>query len=307
MGLLLWLPACSPPLGIGGGGPGEALNRTADSSPTPQELLARRAIPLTPTATLQATATKTPKPDLTATQFSAIIVEEPVEVVIETPTVVPTEPAGFSICSPLKEIIRNDLPRVVSDGYHPPPRSRPDDRHEGVDIAYYHWKGLGPIAKTPITSVLAGKVAAALKDTFPYGNFVIVETPGEAIPEEIREALNISTGQSLYLLYAHMEENSLQVSLGDSVSACQIVGAVGRTGNTQAYHLHLETRLGLPGASFDGMSNFTDSATDDEKRNYRPWRVSGKYVHFDPMVLLLYGLEGPLVTPELSLPLKEVE
>jgi murein DD-endopeptidase MepM/ murein hydrolase activator NlpD len=205
---------------------------------------------------------------------------------------------------PVKDILRGPAP-LISDGYHPPPRTRPDDRHEGVDIAYYHWKGLGPIAKTPITSVLAGKVAAALKDTFPYGNFVIVETPREAIPEEIREALNISTGQSLYLLYAHMEENSLEVALGDQVTACQVVGAVGRTGNTQAYHLHLETRLGPAGATFDSMSNFTDQATEDEKRNYRLWRISGKYQHFDPMRLLLYGLDGILATPEQSLPQKE--
>jgi murein DD-endopeptidase MepM/ murein hydrolase activator NlpD len=307
VGLLVWLSACSPPLGVSGGGPSLALDPPDQSSPTPQELLARRAIPLTPTATLRATATVTLTPDLTATQLAALAMQPSVTVATETPTEVPTAPAGFSICAPLKDILREDLPRLISDGYHPPPRSRPDDRHEGVDIAYYHWKGLGPIAKTPITSVLAGKVAAALKDTFPYGNFVIVETPGEAIPEEIREALNISTGQSLYLLYAHMEEDSLQVSLGDSVSACQIVGAVGRTGNTQAYHLHLETRLGPPGASFDSMSNFTDSATDEEKRNYRLWRVSGKYVHFDPMELLLYGLETPTATPRQSLPLKENE
>jgi murein DD-endopeptidase MepM/ murein hydrolase activator NlpD len=253
------------------------------------------------------TATITPEPDLTATLLAASAVNTPVEVVSETPTNIPTAVAGFSICAPLKDIIRDDLPRLISDGYNPPPRTRPDDRHHGVDFAYYHWKGGGPIAGTPIQSVLAGRVAMALEGTFPYGNVVIVETSGDAIPEEIHTALNISTGQSLYLLYAHMEESSLQVAPGDLVTACQVIGAVGRTGNTEAYHLHLETRLGLSGTTFEGMSAFTDEATDDEKRNYRLWRISGKYQHFDPMRLLLYGLDGALVTPEARLPQKEAD
>jgi murein DD-endopeptidase MepM/ murein hydrolase activator NlpD len=253
------------------------------------------------------TATITPEPDLTATQLAASSVDAPLETVTETPTNVPTAPAGFSICAPLKEVIRDDLPRLISDGYNPPPRTRPDDRHHGVDFAYYHWKGGGPIAGTAIQSVLAGRVAMALEGTFPYGNVVIVETPGDAIPDELHAALNISAGQSLYLLYAHMEESSLQVEPGDTVTACQVVGAVGRTGNTEAYHLHLETRLGPSGTTFDGMSAFTDEATDDEKRNYRLWRISGKYQHFDPMRLLLYGLDGALVTPEGSLPQKEAD
>jgi murein DD-endopeptidase MepM/ murein hydrolase activator NlpD len=304
LGLLAWLASCRPPLGSGDS-LSMLLDPPGESTETPVELLARRAIPLTPTATLRDTATLTLTPDLTATQLASLVLQSPVMPASETPTETPTAPVGFSICAPVEGILREDLPRLISDGYHPPPRSRPDDRHEGIDIAYYHWKGLGPIAKTPITSVLAGKVAAALQDTFPYGNFAIVETPGEAIPEEIREALSISTGQSLYLLYAHMEESSLEVALGDTIAACQVVGAVGRTGNTQAYHLHLETRVGPSGASFDSMSNFTDQASEDEKRNYRLWRVSGKYEHFDPMLLLLYGLEAPTATPRQSLPPKE--
>ena len=307
LGGLFWLSACSPPLGVGGGGPSLAKSPTIQSSATPQELLARRAVPLTPTETSIATATITPKADLTATQLAASIVQKPAVVESATPTEIPTEPAGFSICAPLKDILRDDLPRLISDGYDPPPRNRADDRHHGVDFAYYHWKAGGPIAGTGIQSVLAGWVAMALESTFPYGSVVIVETPSETIPEDLRIALNISTGQSLYLLYAHMEENSLQVAPGDPVSACQIIGAVGRTGNTEAYHLHFETRLGPSGTTFDGMSAFTDQATDDEKRNYRLWRISGKYQHFDPLLLLLYGLDGPLETPERSLPQKEYD
>jgi murein DD-endopeptidase MepM/ murein hydrolase activator NlpD len=305
MGLLIWLSACDASLGVGGGGPGKESNRPAQPSVTPQELLARRAIPLTPTATSRPTATKTPSPDLTATQLAASGVQVPAELVLVAPTGTPETPPEFRICSPLYDILREDLPRLVSDGYNPPPRLRPDDRHHGVDFAYYHWKGGGPIAGSAVQSVLAGRVAMVLEGVFPYGNVVIVETPGDDIPEDIRAALDISTGQALYLLYAHMQENSLKVSLGNPVTACQVIGAVGRTGNTEAFHLHLETRLGPLGTTFNSMSAFTDEATDEEKRNYRLWRVSGKYQHFDPMRLLLYGLESPVITPDQSLPQKE--
>lgn len=302
---LLWLAACGAPLGMGGGGPGEWLNRSAQPTPAPLELMARRAVPLTPTPTARPTATRTPTPDLTVTQQAVSSSQQQVAVVLQPSIEAPTLPPAFHICSPLYDILLEDLPRLVSDGYHPPPRARADDRHHGVDFAYYHWKGGGPIAGTAVQSVLAGRVAMALEGTFPYGNVVIVETAGENLPEGLRAALSIPEGQSLYLLYGHLQEDSLKVHLGDPVLACQVVGAVGRTGNTDANHLHLETRLGPSGTTFTGMSAFTDTATDDEKRNYRLWRISGKYQHFDPMRLLLYGFDSPLSTPTAIKPQKD--
>jgi murein DD-endopeptidase MepM/ murein hydrolase activator NlpD len=291
---LLWLAACGSPLGAGGGGPGGLPGPSVQATPTAADLLARRLVPLSPTPTLRATATRTPDPDLAATE------PEPAAAVLDLPTEAPVARPEFQICSPLDGILPEDLPRLVSDGYSPPPRLRPDDRHHGVDFAYYHWKGGGPIAGTGVQSVLAGRVAMALENTFPYGNVVIVETARTDLPEDLLLALNIPQGQSLYQLYAHLKEDSLQVQVNDPVTACQLVGAVGRTGNTQAYHLHLETRYGPPGLTFTGMSAFTDTASDDEKRNYRLWRISGKYQHFDPMRLLLYGLDivPPTSTPK---------
>jgi murein DD-endopeptidase MepM/ murein hydrolase activator NlpD len=294
---LLWLAGCVAPLGAGGGGPGSVLGRSAQ--PTAADLLARRAVPLSPTPTLRPTATRTLRPDLTTTQLAAANLREPVATVLNPPTEAPVVQLEFQICSPLDNILREDLPRLVSDGYAPPPRLRPDDRHHGVDFAYYHWKGGGPIAGTEVQSVLAGRVAMALEDTFPYGNVVIVETARQDLPEDLLQALDFPEGQSLYLLYAHLKEDSLQVQVNDPVSACLPLGAVGRTGNTEAFHLHLETRFGPPGLTLTGMSAFTDAASDEEKSNYRMWRISGKYRHFDPMPLLLYGfvIPTPLATP----------
>jgi murein DD-endopeptidase MepM/ murein hydrolase activator NlpD len=73
------------------------------------------------------------------------------------------------------------------------------------------------------------------------------------------------------------------------VEPCQAIGKVGKTGNTEAAHLHFEARTGPPGVQFAGMSYFTDEATKEEKRNYRWWRLSGDFLHFDPMDLFKYG------------------
>jgi murein DD-endopeptidase MepM/ murein hydrolase activator NlpD len=151
---------------------------------------------------------------------------------------------------------------------------------------------LGAIEGKNVQSVLTGWIAAALDGTFPYGSFVIVETPGYLIPPDLRIILKMSPDESLYTLYAHLQDQSLKVHLGQQVSNCQVLGSVGRTGNTKAPHLHFETRIGPPGARFTGMSNFVDSATDEERKNYRIWRIGGAYNHFDPMTLIMYFIEA---------------
>jgi murein DD-endopeptidase MepM/ murein hydrolase activator NlpD len=142
-----------------------------------------------------------------------------------------------------------------------------------------------------VQSVLKGWVSAALADTYPLGNLVIVETQREILPQALVEALDIPADRSLYLLYAHLDEPPL-VNPGDEVAACQLLGAVGRSGNTLVAHLHLETRLGPPGATFNGLSRFTDSATEEERANYNLWRISGVFRHFDPMSLLMFYLQS---------------
>jgi murein DD-endopeptidase MepM/ murein hydrolase activator NlpD len=140
-----------------------------------------------------------------------------------------------------------------------------------------------------VQSVLAGTVAAAITDSFPYGNMVIVETPGQLLPPDLVALLGLAEGESLYHLYAHLLE-APPVVLGQRVEACQVIGAVGASGNTAAPHLHFETRRGLPGGRFPSMSAFVSSATQESRANYTLWRTSRQYLHFDPMILLSYGL-----------------
>lgn len=217
-----------------------------------------------------------------------------------SPTPSPDMLSGFQICSPLADILIQDLPRLISEPYDPPPMGS-DARHQGVDFAFYNWKGHRRIDGTIIQSVLPGQVAAALNDTFPFGNLVIIETRSNQLPEDIKQTLQIPDDRSLYLLYAHMKDGSPFVGLNDVVNPCQPIGAVGRSGNTLASHLHLETRIGPPGARFTGFSAFVDSASEADKRNYRLWRISGQFLHFDPMHFLLFEFElPPMPTPWVS-------
>ena len=88
------------------------------------------------------------------------------------------------------------------------------DYHLGIDIAC-----------TNGTDVFAANGGTVLKSEmhWSYGNYVLIDHGG-----------GIST------LYAHMSDRL--VSAGDTVSAGQIIGHVGLTGNTFGYHLHFEVR-----------------------------------------------------------------
>lgn len=192
------------------------------------------------------------------------------------------------ICSPLAEHGLGDLAAIISDPYHPPPKGK-DDRHQGVDFSYYRQAGRATIEGEGVQSVLPGRVAAAVRDSFPFGNLVIVESDEDDLPDGLRQALNLAEEQSLYVLYAHLE-GPPQVQPGDVVQACQALGAVGKSGNAGMAHLHLETRSGPAGAMFSDMAYYTRQASQTGRENYVLWRMSGVYQHFDPMVLLGYGL-----------------
>ncbi|MBN2550821.1 MAG: M23 family metallopeptidase [Anaerolineales bacterium] len=254
----------------------EIASSTPATTPALMAILHRTAAsePTRPSATTVPTdnppPTSTPSPDPTATI---------------SPSPPPSEITPFSLCTPVATIPLDLLTRYISDPYRPPPPGS-DERHEGVDFSYYHMPGVvGSIEGVTVQSVLPGRVASAVADSFPYGNFVIVETQRESLPEEIIERLKIPLGQSLYLAYVHLLKTPL-VSLGQEVVGCQQLGQVGATGNTDAPHLHFETRLGPAGGQFPVMKAFVTGVTAEERQYYILWRTSGLYNHFDPMLLL---------------------
>ena len=142
-----------------------------------------------------------------------------------------------------------------------------------------------PSSGVGVQSVLPGRVAAALPDTYPFGNMVIIETRYEELSPELLQRMPVSPGESLYSLYAHLQAAPL-VALNDPVLACQQIGAVGTSGNSVEPHLHFETRLGPPGATFASMRFYKANATQEEREYYTLWSTSGIFRTFDPMALL---------------------
>jgi len=221
-----------------------------------------------------------PSPSLLATQTE----ENADRSATDMPSPKTTPTPAFLLCTPLSLHPLSELPQIVGDPYNPPPPGR-EERHHGVDFAYYHYADRDSMQGEPIQSILPGVVAAAIHDLYPYGNMVIVETSPALLPDEVVGFLGFRPDESLYVLYAHMD-SAPAVSIGHVVEACQPLGEVGMTGNTELPHLHLESRLGPGGSVFESMRYYDTRATLEELATYELWRTSGVYRHFDPMILL---------------------
>lgn len=271
--LLLYAMGCSPVLPAAPGrdtgvGQGEASQMTtaipASGSGSSQDNSAVFG-------SLSATPSLRPEPSSTAESM-------------ETPaTLFPTN-VPFHICSPLSIHSLEELPEIISDPYRPPPPGK-EQRHHGIDFSYYRRGDRLSIQGIGVQSVLDGVVAAVLMATYPYGNVVIIETRYASLPQEWVDALQVSRGESIYTLYAHMD-NPTPLSLREIITTCQRLGEVGVSGNTVEPHLHLEMRLGPPGATFTSMAYYGAKDTDEERSNYLRWRTGGEFQHFDPMLVL---------------------
>jgi murein DD-endopeptidase MepM/ murein hydrolase activator NlpD len=202
-----------------------------------------------------------------------------------------------------------DLGKIVSNPFDLPAPGH-DDGHHGTDFAYYRWGERVGMLGLPVHSVFDGQVAAVVVNRPPYGNMVILETNWSALPPGVRGLLGSplpptprpgdirltcpgffsfpagAAGQpSLYLLYAHMQEPP-QLHVGDPIASGAQIGKVGTTGASVNPHLHFETRVGPPGATFPGLSHYIATATDAEMEGYCTWRVSGVFAMLDPLVVL---------------------
>lgn len=263
------------------------------ASPLPtQGLQALRRPTQTATPTHRPTRTDTPTWTSTPPTPSATFTSTPV-----TPTDTPTQTPVFTLCSPVATLALDEVWRYVSDGYHPPPMGS-DERHQGIDITYFRLRNQAQtIEGVTAQSALPGRVAAAIPASFPYGNVVIVETRRSLLPADLAERLGVPEDQSLYLLYAHLQDGLL-VTLGAPVTGCQGVGHIGKSGNTDSPHLHLEVRTGPPGFSFESLSSLLEGLTGQERENYHLWRSSGVFLHLDPMRLLDPLHLSPTATPK---------
>lgn len=228
-------------------------------------------------------------------------------VAANAPTATPTP--VFHVCSPLEGITLEELkqPDLLKNPFQQP-RPGMDDGHHGADFAYWTRGERKTMQGLPVYSVLPGKVASVILNRIPYGNAVIVETPLQDLPLTWLEALqlpspeptvqpaaslicpadqaNYATGsrRSLYLLYAHLDQPSA-LAAGQSIGCGDTIGAVGTTGKSVNYHLHLESRVGPAGMVFPSMAFYDTAATQAEMSAYCTWRVSGLLQMFDPLKL----------------------
>lgn len=102
--------------------------------------------------------------------------------------------------------------------------------HTGTDFC-----AAGINGKT-VYAVKDGEVIYAAKHK-AYGNFVIIDH-----------------GKGISSCYAHMQDGSLQVSVGDKVLQGQPIGKVGTTGYSTGPHLHFEIRV--DGATTNPMNGY---------------------------------------------------
>jgi murein DD-endopeptidase MepM/ murein hydrolase activator NlpD len=239
-----------------------------------------------PAVPTTATATSTPLPSATTT-------ETPTETA--TPSATPEPITG--VCSPLADHALTDLRKYLTQAFMPPQGENKEMGHHGVDFAYYRRDGVGEhINGTPIQSVLNGTMAG-LGYNPVYGNYLIIETRGELLPPDLAALYAIEEGQSLYLLYEHMQDLA-PFEIREPLDCRQVIGYVGGSGDpffVSDPHLHLETRVGPSGIFVEPMSFYDTQATEEEKASYTLWRSSGTFILFDPMILLDYGAAHEVV------------
>ena len=131
--------------------------------------------------------------------------------------------------------------------------------HVGIDVA--------PLKDWSVRAAGTGRVivsdACSAKDCISkygstsepynggYGNVVVIEYAYWLLPEAVRDNLGLKRNESLYLLYAHLEDAPNLIP-GGSVIAGTTVGNIGSTGNSNGAHLHLEARIGKTGSMTPG-------------------------------------------------------
>jgi len=119
--------------------------------------------------------------------------------------------------------------RPVSSGFEPNgfvvTQGFPISGHTGVDLAT-----VGNAAGEPVRAIATGRVVFRQDGIAAtgWGHIVRIE---HRLPE----------GGFIYSQYAHLQENSVQVTCGD-INIGDIIGRVGNTGNSTNPHLHFEVK-----------------------------------------------------------------
>jgi murein DD-endopeptidase MepM/ murein hydrolase activator NlpD len=179
----------------------------------------------------QPAATSTPADATTAAQTQPTELRQPAILVANqarataAASTASTQPA-VPVVNPLpaaSPVIPASDPGVIGSSSHAVPYGEPvhgpltqtfHPGHIGLDI--------GVVTGTPIKSTMDGKVIFAGWNTIGYGNLVIVQNG------------------DYQTYYAH--QSKIQVNVGQTVQAGNVLGLSGSTGNSTGPHLHYEIR-----------------------------------------------------------------
>ena len=245
------------------------VSASCSTAPTPSP------IPLPPTST-SIPPTETPVATLTLTLTPA-----PTFTLTPTPTPRLCSPLAVQPLDKLSEIITQPfkMPVILGNGTY----KEEESTHHGVDLGYYT-RDKKLFTGTPVLAALDGKIATVIHNRPPYGNMVILETPFGSIPANVIASQKIPYGDSLYTLYAHLQ-NLQPLEIGQPINCGQQLAQTGLTGFTGGPHLHFETRWGPAGQTFASMAYYIADTTAEERANYEKWRMSGVFHLFDPMDL----------------------
>ena len=130
-------------------------------------------------------------------------------------------------------------------------------RGEGKELTDYYCYGLPALAPADGTVVFTRDTDPEMRigelggGTDPGGNQVVIEVaPGE------------------YLILCHLQTGSVAVKVGDRVTAGQVVGKVGNSGNTSEPHLHIHLQDGPP----------SDLMVEGIPLYFHDYRVNGQIV-----------------------------
>lgn len=66
----------------------------------------------------------------------------------------------------------------------------------------------------------------------------------EALSQATGNAVVLDLGDGVFALYAHMEQGSATVAVGDEVQRGEVIGRLGNSGNTSEAHLHFQLQRG---------------------------------------------------------------
>ena len=226
------------------------------------------------------------------------------------PTITATnQDSGRLVCSPVEGVLIDEIAGMVFNPFYPPVEGS-DDPHQGVDLSDVDVNS--QIARTGagVNSVVSGKVIMVVKNRFPYGNAILIETPFEELPvnwqttitnnpqsepynktpaltcpQGWNEMSDSNSIPALFTLYAHLK-NVPDLTAGELVNCGEAIGKIGMSGNALAPHVHIEMRYGPPSGLSGSMAHYDVSASIEEMSNYCRWRVSGWYRLIDPFSLL---------------------